>query len=283
MSAIDPDVVITTGFIPTYLLAFAWTVLHRRVHIAMTDGTDISERGLTFLHRLARRLVFAFSKAFIGASEGSLRLFRQYKLPESKLFKSVLCTNNAPFLKNNNQPTVDLIYCGRFVLHKNPAFALDVASRVSELLGRTVSIDFVGAGPEEQRLRDKATRLAGKVNANFLGYASQTELPARYRNAKIFLFPSSFEPWGVVVNEACAAGLAVLASPETGVAGELVQSGVNGQVIHLDVELWAEAAAKLLNEPELLASYSASSRQLASNYTFDHAADGMALAISTAS
>src|ERR1035437_2503676 len=49
-----PDVVITTGFNPTHLLAFAYAVLRGKTHIPMTDGTLTSERILSATHRLVR-------------------------------------------------------------------------------------------------------------------------------------------------------------------------------------------------------------------------------------
>jgi glycosyltransferase involved in cell wall biosynthesis len=42
------------------------------------------------------------------------------------------------------------------------------------------------------------------------------------------VLPSDFEPWALVVNEAAAAGLAILATDRVGAAAELVRNGVNG-------------------------------------------------------
>ena len=42
-----PNVVVTTGFNPTHLLAYAWARLHGARHVAMTDGTLMSEAELT--------------------------------------------------------------------------------------------------------------------------------------------------------------------------------------------------------------------------------------------
>ena len=78
LSELQPDVIITMGFIPTYLFAFAWAVFHRIPHIAMTDGTVESEKKLSIIHRVLRRIVYSRSAAYVGASEGSLALFRSY-------------------------------------------------------------------------------------------------------------------------------------------------------------------------------------------------------------
>ena len=117
--------------------------------------------------------------------------------------------------------------------------------------------------------------MADTVDAHFHGFALQKELPALYRSARIFLFPTHADVWGVVANEACAAGLPVIVSPHAGVAGELVVNGENGYVCTLEAELWAEHAASLLAQQERWERFSRRSLALVKNYTFDHAAQGV--------
>jgi glycosyltransferase involved in cell wall biosynthesis len=74
---------------------------------------------------------------------------------------------------------------------------------------------------------------------------AQRELPEVFSKARIFLFPTKFDCWGLVANEACAAGLPVFISPHAGAAGELVKSGINGYVLELDVNVWGEGCFTL--------------------------------------
>jgi glycosyltransferase involved in cell wall biosynthesis len=57
-----------------------------------------------------------------------------------------------------------------------------------------------------------------------------TELAGLYANCDVLLLPSDHEPWGVVVVEAAAAGLAIIASDKVGANPELVHDGVNGAI-----------------------------------------------------
>ncbi|TFW09551.1 glycosyltransferase, partial [Oxalobacteraceae bacterium OM1] len=145
-------------------------------------------------------------------------------------------------------------------------------------LGRKMKVLFVGSGSQEEAVKEEATRFADLVQVDFNGFADQSELPALYRSARIFLFPTLADVWGVVANEACAAGLPVIVSPHAGVAGELVLHNDNGFVCHLDVDLWAERAAQLLSTPLMYERFSKRSRAIVSNYTFDHAAAGLVAA-----
>ena len=150
LNQLRPDVVITTGFIPTYLLAFAWAIMHGVPHVAMTDGTAQSEKSLSWLHRFVRCRVFARSVAFVGACEGSRELFRQYGVPENRIHTSQLCADNDRFSRPRSTAPVDFIFCGRFVAHKQPLFAMQVAREVAIRLGRRTLIVFVGSGAMEK-------------------------------------------------------------------------------------------------------------------------------------
>ena len=113
------------------------------------------------------------------------------------------------------------------------------------------------------------------VDVRFEGFASQQALPGLYQSAKIFLFPSHADVWGVVANEACASGLPVLVSPHAGVAGELVVNGQNGYVRELDASVWADCAVDLLRNVSQWQAFSQRSLERVRRYNFDSAATGI--------
>ncbi len=59
----------------------------------------------------------------------------------------------------------------------------------------------------------------------------QAELSRLYRAMDVLVLTSSYEPWALVLNEAAAAGLAIVATNVVGAASELVRDGVNGRVV----------------------------------------------------
>ena len=278
LKRLAPDVVITDGFNPTHLYSFGYALVKRVAHVTMTDGTLDSEENLSAVHRAVRRFVYARSAAFISASHGGKRLFQSYGVPDNSCFRACLCIENGdyfPLCEHDERP-FDFIFCGRIEAVKNPFFALDVALRVAKNLGRKVSILYVGSGRLEVQVREAASRFPDLLEATFHGFAMQQELPALYRSARLFMFPTRWDPWGVVANEACAAGLPVLVSPYAGVSGELILDGENGFICDLDEHLWAERAAMLLSEPHLYRQFSQRSRALVSEFTFDAASTGIA-------
>jgi glycosyltransferase involved in cell wall biosynthesis len=272
----SPNVVVTDGFYPTQLYAFGYALARGIAHVPFTDGTDISERGLSHVHKLIRRFVFARSRAFLSASDGGDRLYQGYGILAPKCFQSALCIDNAAFTPDTlpNEKQFDFIFCGRIEPTKNPLFALDVALAAANKLGRKVNILFVGSGSLEPQLKAAAALRPDLAEATFHGFAKQSELPGLYRSARLFLFPTLYDVWGVVGNEACAAGLPVLISPHAGIAGELVMNFENGFICNLDVDLWANRAVLLLTREELWQHFSRRSLALVRQYNFDNAALG---------
>ena len=285
LESLKPDVVVTCGFIPTFLYAFSWTWLRRRRHVVFIDGTLDSEAGLSWIHRRVRRFVFARSAAFVGACEGSSRLFRSYGVPEPAIFVAPLAIANERFhAPPDADRSCDLLFSGRLIEHKNPLFALEVAAGVARRLGREVSISFLGGGRLLQELEQRARELAAYgVRARFLGHLPQTELPGHYANSRLFLFPTRMDTWGVVANEAAAAGVPVIVSPFAGVAGDLVRDSIEGRILPLELDQWVEATAALLEDDCARRRMGAAAQRRVKAYCFEQAARQLHAAIVHAS
>lgn len=278
-----PDVIITTAYAQPYLQAFGHAVRHARPHIAFTDGTIDSETGLSTVHRLVRRVVLHRSAAFVGASLGSLRLFESYGIAREHCFQSHLCADMVRYagaVPDREDRPVDIVFSGRLHPVKQPDFVLDVARGVAQRLGRTVQVEFLGSGPMHESLQAQAASLqAHGVQTHFAGFLSQDDLPAAYRRARVMLFPTRWDPWGVVANEALAAGTPVIASPAAGASGEIVQDRRTGRVLPLVRDDWIDATVELLSQPRLWADCSATARDVVAPYHYGHAAQGLADAV----
>ena len=113
---------------------------------------------------------------------------------------------------------------------------------------------LLGDGPSKLAYMDLVEpRLRSRVK--FLGHRSQSELPTWFRAADLFVFPSRHDGWGVVINEACAARLPIIASRQTGAVTDLVDEGVSGLLVERD------DASGLANSMRQLLLASAETRQ----------------------
>jgi glycosyltransferase involved in cell wall biosynthesis len=100
---------------------------------------------------------------------------------------------------------------------------------------------FVGDGVLRPILEAQAMETDWQ-SIRFLGFRNQSELPAIYDLCDVFVLPSSFEPWGLSINEVMNAGKAVVVSDLVGCAPDLVKDGQNGRTFPVgDIMALAEA------------------------------------------
>lgn len=71
----------------------------------------------------------------------------------------------------------------------------------------------------------------GISGVEIYGFVQPNDLPDKFAQASCLLLPSFFEPWGLVIHEATAAGLSVICSSVCGASKHLVQDGYNGYLI----------------------------------------------------
>lgn len=278
LNCLRPRVVVTTGFNPTHLYAFLWAKRNGIRHVCMTDGTLLSEAGLGWRHRAVRRLVFRYSRAFIAASLGSVDLFRGYQVPESDIFRSSLCADNERFFAAAAAQAprqYDVMFSGQLHERKLPFLFIDVCRELKVRRGRCRAL-LLGDGPLREEVVG-ALKTSG-VEFDYPGFVQAEDLPAWYASARVLLFPTRLDPWGVVANEALASGTPVITTPQAGVAGDLVVDGRTGFVLPANASEWADAACTLLDNPALWASISAAGQARVAHYNYRSAADGIVAA-----
>lgn len=91
-----------------------------------------------------------------------------------------------------------------------------------------------GSGEMERRWKALASELGIAGAVHWPGFLQYGELPGAYQYAGAFVHPARREPWGLVVNEAAAAGLPLLVGRRVGAACELLRDGENGFLIDPD-------------------------------------------------
>ncbi|MFN2512398.1 MAG: glycosyltransferase [Pyrinomonadaceae bacterium] len=139
----------------------------------------------------------------------------------------------------------EMVYHGRMLSHKNPAFALDVARECMAQDAR-VHLAMVGDGEEKKKeLEALVTDWGFPNNIRFLGLRS--DVPRLMLGADLLLFPSLAEGLGMVVVEAQAAGLRVLASDTTPRESVVIPELVDFLALTANRKQWAAEALRLLS------------------------------------
>ncbi|MFA6189056.1 MAG: glycosyltransferase family 4 protein [Sulfuricurvum sp.] len=277
----NPDVIITTGFNPTHLYAWLFAKLFRKKHLTMTDGTIETEEHLSWLHKLIRKIVFSTSHAFIGAGQQSLALYQSYGIPSRAIFQSHLCAGNERFKNQKSfyERNYDLMFSGQFTERKLPFFFAEIAKKVSHIRPN-IRVLILGSGPLKEEFLKQL--VDDHIEYTYPGFVSQEELPSYYCDAKLFLFTTRLDPWGVVANEALASGTPVLVTPHAGIANDLVKNDDNGYILNTDSALWATQILATLDNPEQWQKLSTNAVKSVNSYTYENAAMGILNACSYA-
>lgn len=109
---------------------------------------------------------------------------------------------------------------------------------------------IVGDGEERVALEKQAAE-TGFSSIRFCGFRNQSELPAFFDLATVFVLPSRHEPWGLIVNEVMNAARAVIVSDDCGCQPDLITDGVEGCVFPAgDVDALASALHRVLATPD---------------------------------
>lgn len=166
------------------------------------------------------------------------------------------------------------LHVGRLAAEKGVERILDAFDRARRAMpaGRPIRLIVAGSGPREAALR--ARRLP---DVTFLGNLDrQLALPRLYASADAFLFASHTETLGLVILEAMASGLPVIAAPAGGVADHLCD-GENG-IAYLpgDVEAMATAMVTMATSPELAQRLAAGARRTAEALSWELELDRLA-------
>jgi glycosyltransferase involved in cell wall biosynthesis len=281
-----PAVVISGAFSFPTLYAATYGRLTAGRLIIHSDGTSGSERNLGRLQLLARDRLLGEASACVGNSEPAVERFIELGADPARVFRAPHSTNIAPFhavarqrfATTSPRDRVTVLHVGRLIPRKGIDRLLPaVAAASADVPLRLV---IVGSGPEEGRLRGLTHELGIEGMTEFVAFVDQPGLPAVYAAADIFAMPTRDDPFGMVLLEAAASGLPLLASPFAGASRDLVEEGRSGFVADpADTAAWSDALRALALDTNLRRRLGSRAHELTLARTPERAADGYAEAV----
>ena len=262
------DFIIVNGYNNyPFILTFLFNLFSfNKRYIAIESDTQLvipnnfEKRFIKWLY-----LSFIFRNKYVlgfpGGSNSHKDLFMNYGMQEERIFLMPMMVDNSKYFqaKKKFPDTFTFLYVGRLVKHKNV-----------ENLIKQFNINFkdtnallriIGSGDEEEYLR----KMYSSEKVIFEGKKFSNDLVRLYQNSSCFVCPSIYEPWGLVVNEALSAGLAVIATKEVGSTFNLIKNKETGLIAE-NMDDFGHKMLQIFNNEVLLRKYSNNARELMQNY-----------------
>jgi glycosyltransferase involved in cell wall biosynthesis len=239
----------------SHLRAILWARRHGVPLLFRGDSHLLGRGAPRFATRLALRFLYAQFAAFLCVGAANRDYFTALGVPARKLFFSPHSVNHElfdPALSGHQEAAARLraslrlsadtrvvLFAGKLVPEKQPR---ELLQAILALRPSKAALVFVGDGPERLALQELAHAGAHSLTPSFphsltptihfLPFANQTEMPARYLLADLFVLPSRgfYETWGLAVNEAMHMGVPALVSDLVGCQRDLVTDGETGWV-----------------------------------------------------
>lgn len=245
-------------------------------------------RGI--LRTLARRV-----DAFLPIGTSSREFYLRQGIPPERLFDSPYAVENDRFFRQAEAmraqreeirkslgiaPGLPVILCvAKMIPRKRP---LDLLNAY-EMTRLPATLLFVGDGP----LRAGVEAAAKQRRLNhvlFTGFQDQNSLPRFYAAADLFVLPSEYEPWGLVVNEAMCFSLPILTTRGVSSAVDLVLQGQNGFLYDAgEIPALGKHLILLLGDERLRRAMGARSAQIIRRWGMGRAVEGICRGLAGAS
>jgi len=207
-----------------------------------TDKVDIVPNGID-------------ASRFDALDAARLKTFRAKWLRTGELEKNLTTASPRRSVRHRMPQSEDdkderiVFFVGRIVQEKGAHLIVEAAPRVLQDFPRTKFI-IAGTGMMRDELKRRATELGVADRVNVAGFISDADRDKLLKVADVAVFPSLYEPFGIVALEAMAAKCPVVVSTVGGLA-EVVQHNMNGVTVYPDnIESLAWGILHTLRRPD---------------------------------
>ncbi|MFN5467410.1 MAG: glycosyltransferase family 4 protein [Pirellulaceae bacterium] len=228
----NPDALLVHGYAtPLVRSAWQWAIRHRKPVLLFGDGNGRIERSQAWYRRWAKRLMLTHYLSMIHRvltlGEANELYWRLLGVPDSKMqwapfynpAPETILPQGAVRTETRHRVRQELgvaehqivvLSAGKFLPRKRTIDLVQAVERCRDVLGV-----YVGDG----QCRSACEAEARSDRHRFVGFANLPRMAELFSAADIFCHPAQAEPYGLVVAEAAAAGLPILATESTGAIG----------------------------------------------------------------
>jgi glycosyltransferase involved in cell wall biosynthesis len=287
-----PDYLICYGYtLMPQISAILWSILTDTPFAISGDANIYCDRARG-VKRIFKRLwlgqVTKHAAALLTIGTANRRFWEAYGARPEQLFEARFAVDNDLFAgslearraeasalrtKLGLTDKVIFLFVGRLIKRKNVDL---IISALCQLKDDRLALVIAGNGSESASLQALAR---GDPRVIFTGPVERSQLPLYYAMADVLVLPAMDEPWGLVINEAMASGLAVIGHRHCGAILDLVQNDNGAALETFSVDELAGMMKLLATDIRLLRSMQKLSQLKISSWTIDGAAQGIIRAV----
>ncbi|MBL0342214.1 MAG: glycosyltransferase family 4 protein [Bacteroidetes bacterium] len=284
MNREKPDAMIVAGFSPATLKIFKRKLFKGTPYIIFSGTIERGKRNQNFIRTVQRKLLCKYATSFVAYGNMAKKYLVKTGAPEKTVFIArntvdtsffAAETENLRKLSPHNNSITHFTYLGYLVPRKNVLLLLQSVKLVAEKRS-DFKLDILGDGISLNELKSYVSTNQLDNIVEFHGFRQKKELPAFFARSSGLLFQTDFDIWGLVLNEAMAAGVPCLASPNAGATYDLIDEGKTGFVVDFtDTKMVAEKIIWLIEHPKEAAQIGKNAADyIRKNVTIKHAAKG---------
>lgn len=258
LKAEQPDLIIVSGFSIATIKVWWYTRFRKAVFLIWSGSVTTKGKGLSWARNLQRRFLAAYSAGMIVYGKRAEKYLEGLGVPSKKIFTAINTVDTGYFsqktaeLKEKHPISENkhrLSYVGYLSKRKNVEQLLLCIRQLANERNDFV-LDIIGDGDNKEALQQQVQELKLENFVHFPGFKQKSELPVYFAKTNVFLFQTGFDIWGLVLNEAMAAGLPCIVSPNAGAVDDLVVEGETGFVMdYNDEKSIVEKINYLLDNP----------------------------------
>jgi glycosyltransferase involved in cell wall biosynthesis len=219
-------------------LAIIFLNIFFKKKIFLRDEANHFSRNRNLINKIFNlifyKLINNFVDVFLAIGKANKKYYIDNNIPINKIVSVPYVVDNDFFknkknLKNNNK--INFLFVAKLQFKKGIDLVLGVIlkkKKDKEFL-KYAEFSIVGSGELEKYCKDFIQKNNLK-NVRLFNFQNQKQLRSFYNKSDVLVLPSRIEPWGLVINEAMAAGNAIVASDKVGCTLDLVIDNYNGKV-----------------------------------------------------
>lgn len=244
LNQLAPDAIAIPGWGHNFARhALDWCIQNRRVRILLSESKyDDSPRSWWKELWKQWKYVRRFHGALVGGKKHAAylqrlgmhgnRIFHGYDVVDTTYLTDQVDRIRSGSKESSRPNLVPdnpfFLAVNRFIPRKNIETLIQAFAETATVSTERWDLVLLGSGEQEGRLKAQAAELGLRDRIHFPGFASYEDIPIWYAYASGFVHPALSEQWGLVVNEAMAAGLPILLSSACGCHPDLLEEGKNG-------------------------------------------------------